>query len=271
MNKKVIIVTGASSGIGKTIAESLIKQQHIVYGAARSIDKMQHLLKIGGHVVYLDLTDDASIIEAVDKIIREQGRIDILVNNAGFGSYGALETVPIAQAKAEMEVNVFGLARISQLVIPVMREQNSGRIINISSIAGKLTSPMGCWYFASKHAVEGLSDSLRQELQPFGIDVVLIEPGGTKSDWAKIAKKQLLETAKDTPYFGMAQKVANYYPFVEKENSDPEVIAALVSKAIGTKRPKTRYPGGKLAKPLLFARKILPDRLWDAAVKSQMN
>jgi Short-chain dehydrogenases of various substrate specificities len=271
MKKKVIIITGASSGIGKSIAESLIKQGHIVYGAARSINKMQSLLNIGGKIVHLDLTDDNNISEAVQKIIREQGRIDVLINNAGYGLYGAMETTPIQQARSEMEVNVFGLARMCQLFIPVMRMQKSGRIINISSIAGKLTSPLGCWYFASKHAVEGLSDSLRQELKPFGIDVVIIEPGAIRSDWAQTAREHLRKTTQNTPYEKMAQKIGHFFPFVDKDNSDPEIIVDLTNKAIHAKKPKTRYIGGKWARPLLFARKFLPDRVFDAAINFQLN
>lgn len=266
MERKVIIVTGASSGIGKAMAESLIKQGHIVYGAARSMNKMQNLVEMGGRAIFLDLTEESTIAGVVKQIFDEQGRIDILINNAGYGSYGALETVPIQQAKEEMEVNLFGLARMCQQVIPIMRNQKCGKIINISSIAGKLSSPLGSWYFASKHAVEGLSDSLRQELKPFGIDVVIIEPGGVKSEWAGIAGKHLTDTSKGTAYEEIARKVNNFFPFVESENSDPKVIVSLVNKAINARKPKTRYIGGKLAKPLLFARKILSDRLFDAAV-----
>lgn len=266
MEQKVIIVTGASSGIGKAIATFLINQGYVVYGLARSVDKMCDLVQMGGRAIFLDLTKEASIVDAIKQIFDKQGRIDILVNNAGYGSYGALETVPIQQAKDEMEVNLFGLARMCQQVIPIMRNQRCGKIINISSIAGKLTSPLGSWYFASKHAVEGLSDSLRQELKPQGIDVVIIEPGGIKSEWAKIAKVHLTETSKGTVYEETAQGVSRFFPFVEHENSDPEVIVSLVNKAICARKPKSRYVGGRLAKPLLFARKVLSDRLFDAAV-----
>jgi len=263
---KVVLITGASSGIGKEIALYLIQNGYIVYGAARSIEKMADLDKQGGHSLYMDVTNDTSIIAGIEKVMQEQKRIDVLINNAGYGSYGALEDVPIAQAKAEMEVNVFGLARLTQLVLPTMRKQKSGKIINISSIAGKLTSPLGSWYFASKHAVEGLSDSLRQELKQFGINVIIIEPGAVKSDWSLIAGKHLLSFSKGTPYEDMAKKVARNFPFIDKDNAEPITIARLILKAIKAKNPETRYVGGTYAKELLFLRKILPDKIFDKAV-----
>jgi short-subunit dehydrogenase len=262
----VILITGASSGIGKEIARFLIEKGYTVYGAARSVDKMTELKALGGHSLYMDVTDDKSMIEGIKVILSEQNRIDVLINNAGYGSYGALEDTPIAQAQAEMNVNVFGLARLTQLVLPVMREQKSGKIINISSIAGKITAPLGSWYYASKHAVEGLSDSLRQEVKPFGIDVIIIEPGGVKSNWASIAAKHLIEFSKGGAYEKLAEKVSRNFPFVEKENANPNVIAHLVHKAIRSKNPKTRYVGGTLAKELLLARKILSDKLLDKAI-----
>lgn len=179
--------------------------------------------------------------------------------------------MPIDEAKRQMEVNVFGLARITQLVLPVMRAQHSGRIINISSIAGKLTSPMGAWYYASKHAVEGLSDSLRQEVKQFGIDVVIIEPGGVKSEWAPIAAKHLIDSSKGTPYESMAVRCTKMFPFVEEDNADPLLIAELIYRAIIAKHPKTRYIGGAHALELLTAKKLLSDRLFDEAVLSRLS
>lgn len=269
-DKKIVLITGASSGIGKAIAVNLIQKGYLVYGAARSVDKMDELVSLGGRSLYLDVTDKDSVIRCVNTIVDEQGRIDVLINNAGYGSYGALENVSLDEARKQMEVNLFGLAQMIKLVLPVMRFQKSGRIINISSIAGKLTSPLGSWYFASKHAVEGLSDSLRQEVKQFGIDVVVVEPGGVKSEWAGIAKKHLLKSSENTPYENLTKKVVNYFPFLEEKNAEPQVIADLVFKAISSKKPKIRYVGGYLAKPLLFAKKILSDKLYDAAVRSQL-
>ena len=269
--RKVALITGASSGIGKEIAKTLIRHNYIVYGAARSVEKMVDLVEMGGNIVFLDITNDNSIRECIRNISEKEGRIDILINNAGYGFYGAVETVSLEEARKQIEVNVFGLARMIQLVLPTMHKQKSGKIVNISSIAGKLTSPLGGWYFASKHAIEGLSDSLRQEVKPFGVDVIIIEPGGIQSEWASIAKNHLLNSSQDTVYAELAKKVTDYFPFVEKQNAPPSVISSLVLKAVEAKNPRTRYVGGRLAFPLLLARKILPDKWFDAALRLQLG
>jgi NAD(P)-dependent dehydrogenase (short-subunit alcohol dehydrogenase family) len=174
---QVALVTGGSSGIGECTVLELLDAGYVVYTAARRVERMQPLADAGAHVFAMDVTDDASMVAGIERIIDEQGRIDVLVNNAGYGSYGAVEDVPIEEARRQFEVNVFGLARLIQLATPHMRAQRSGRIINISSIGGKFYEPFGGWYHATKFAVEGLSDSLRLELKPFGVDVVIIEPG----------------------------------------------------------------------------------------------
>src|SRR5215207_11623280 len=179
----VALITGASSGIGEATAVELLRRGFTVYGAARRVDRMAALADRGVHVIEMDVTDDASMTSGVERVIREQGRIDVLVNNAGYGSYGALEDVPLDEARRQFEVNVFGLARLTQLVLPHMRAQRDGYIVNISSMGGKIWEPLGSWYHASKFAVEGLSDSLRVEVAEFGIKVVIIEPGTIRSEW----------------------------------------------------------------------------------------
>src|SRR5512139_3357829 len=190
---RVALVTGGSSGIGECTVRELLDAGFTVYAVARRVERMQPLADAGAHVFAMDVTDDASMVSGVQRIIGEQGRIDVLVNNAGYGSYGAVEDVPIDEARRQFEVNVFGLARLTQLVTPHMREQGSGRIINISSIGGKFYEPFGAWYHATKFAVEGFSDSLRLELKPFGVDVVIIEPGPIITEWNEIARDSLLE------------------------------------------------------------------------------
>lgn len=186
METKVILITGASSGIGRETAIYLAKNNYKVYGVARRVDKLEELNKLGIQTIAMDVTDEASIKNTIDTIIQKEGKIDVLVNNAGYGEYGAFEDVSIENAKYQMEVNVFGLARITQLVLPYMRQQKSGSIINVSSVGGKVSNPMGSWYHASKFAVEALSDSLRLEVKPFGINVVVIEPGGIKANGAAL-------------------------------------------------------------------------------------
>jgi len=193
--KKVVLITGASSGIGKVTAELLAVSGYIVYGAARRVEKMKDLETLGVKTLKMNVTDDASMVSGVEQIIAEQGVVDILINNAGFGFYGTVEDVPIEDAKYQLDVNLFGAARLTQLVLPKMREKGWGKIINISSIAGKFAMPFGGWYHASKFALEGLSDSLRNEVRDFGIDVILIEPGGIKSEWADISTENLMKNA----------------------------------------------------------------------------
>jgi len=170
---KTVLITGASSGIGKATAIYLAQNGYHVYGAARRLDKLEALKENGVTPVVLDVTDDRSINGCVARIIRESGNIDILVNSAGLGSYGALEDVPMAEAKNQLEINLFGAAGLIQLVLPGMRINHYGKIINISSIGGKMGLPMGSWYHASKFAIEGLSDALRNEVRQFGIDVIV--------------------------------------------------------------------------------------------------
>ncbi len=268
--KHVILITGASSGMGKVFARDLAKEGHIVYGAARRTDLLKSLEKDGVKTIALDVTDDASMRSCVQTILEQEGRIDVLVNNAGYGSYGTVEDVPMEEAKRQFEVNVFGLARMTQLVLPAMRKQKSGKIINISSIGGKIATPFGAWYHASKFAVEGMSDSLRSEVKPFGIDVVVIEPGGVKSEWAEIAQENFVKQTKNTAYGEMAKRFKKAFETTLSKNAEPEVISRLVSKAIASSRPKTRYSGGYMAKPALFLRRWTGDRTMDKILLSQL-
>jgi short-subunit dehydrogenase len=192
---KVVLITGASSGIGKEAARTLKKTGSVVYGAARRSEMMKDLESDGIRVLQLDLTDEDSVEACVKSIIEREGRIDILVNNAGYGSYGAIEDIPISEARRQFEVNLFGLARLTQAVLPSMRAKRFGRIVNISSIAGKIYTPFGGWYHATKFALEGFSDCLRLEVEPFGINVVVVEPGGIKTEWGTIAAEHLRKTS----------------------------------------------------------------------------
>ncbi|GAA4250129.1 oxidoreductase [Dactylosporangium darangshiense] len=261
---KVAIVTGASSGIGEATARRLRAMGYTVYAAARRVERMAPMAEIGIRPVGVDVTDDESMVGFVERVIAESGRVDVLVNNAGYGSYGAVEDVPLHEARRQFEVNVFGLARLSQLVLPHMRRQGSGRIINISSIGGKIYEPLGGWYHATKFAVEGLSDSMRMELAPFGIDVVVIEPGAIATEWSGVAGRHLLETSGQGPYAKQAARLATFFTAdPDGMASPPSVIADAVAKVVTARRPRTRYAVGRGAKPILAARRILPDRAFD--------
>ncbi len=270
--KKVVLITGASSGIGKETAKLLAENGFIVYGAARRVEKMQDLKVPGVHLLAMDVTDEDSMMAGVQEIIRNEGRIDVLVNNAGYGSYGALEDVPLSEARYQFEVNIFGLARLCQLVIPTMRAQHSGKIINISSIGGSFGEPHGSWYHATKFAVEGLSDSLRLELKQFGIDVVIVKPGAIVTEWNKIARDNMMNVSGKTAYKDLVVKHVRMFEKADgKMGSKPVVIAKVIKKAIDSKKPKTRYAAGAGAKPILFLRWLLSDRMMDRLMMLMMK
>lgn len=269
--KKVVLITGASSGMGKVMAQLLAQKGFTVYGVARRTEKMQDLIQSGINVLSMDVTDENSMEEGVATILSREGRIDVLINNAGFGSYGAIEEVSAKDARYQLEVNVFGAARLIQLVLPHMRAQRSGRIINISSIGGKVAMPMGGWYHASKFALEALSDSLRAEVKQFGIDVVVIEPGGVKSEWADIALEHGMKNSGTGAYHTMAGKFAELQRSFAKRLAEPMVIANIVLKALLSRRPKTRYAAGFMAGPVLAMRRLLPDRWMDKLLLSRLK
>ena len=263
--RKTVLITGASSGIGKATAQKLLGEGYCVYASARNITKLKPLSACGAEILELDVTQDESMKLGVERIIRECGRLDILINNAGYGSYGALEDIPIKEAKHQFEVNVFGLGRLTQLVLPYMRQQSFGKIVNITSVGGKIYEPLGSWYHASKFAVEGLSDCLRLELQPFGIDVIIVEPGPIRTEWGSIAIEKLMQMSGQTAYAAAAQKGAKVLALSndKKVASEPKVIASTISKALRAKCPKARYASGTGAAFLMTFRKFASDAVMD--------
>lgn len=261
-HRKVALVTGASSGIGNAIARSLHRNGVIVYAGARRVSRMNDLDDLGITTLALDVTDPISVENVVDRIVSETGRIDILVNNAGYGLMGALEDVPMDQARDQFDVNLFGAARLIQSVLPMMRQQHSGRIINITSVDGKVAQPLASWYVASKFALEGLSDALRLELDPLGIQTVVIEPGAIQSEWADIAAEHLRTTSGQGPYKPTANRAAAILTVAKQFSSKPRVIARLVDRAALSRRPKTRYHAGS-GSQVLVARRFLSDKTID--------
>ena len=268
-NKKVVLITGASAGIGLVTALKLIGEGHTVYGGARRVDAMKPITDAGGTAFALDVTDDASMRAAVDTVIAKEGRIDVLVNNAGYGLYGAVEDIPMEAARAQMEVNIFGLARMTQLVLPYMRKQGSGTIINLSSVGGTIYLPMGAWYHGAKHMVEGFSDALRLELEPHGIDVALICPGAIRTEFNDVMVKNILQYSGEGAYADMAHGLAKGAS--TNGGSDPEVIAKDISHAVNASRPKTRYRSGQMSVSMQKLRRMLPDRWFDKMVLSALK
>src|SRR6185437_3175506 len=255
---KVALVTGASSGIGEHTCRELARRGFTVYAAARRVQRMRPLEQFGVRVLCMDLTDDASMVVGVERILYEQGRLDVLVNNAGYASYGAVEEVPLADARQQFEVNVFGMGRLIQLAAPSMRAQGSGRIINVSSIGGVFYEPLAGWYHAAKFAVEGLSDSLRVELKPFGIDVVIIEPGPILTEWSSIAVTSLLQNSEGTAYEQQAESMARTVSaaYAGGTATRPEVVGRRIARIAAARQTRSRYPVGRGARTIMSARRL---------------
>lgn len=271
--QQVILITGASSGIGKAAALRLLADGHTVYGAARSVERMLDVSENGGHVLAMDVTDEASVNACVARVIQEQGRIDVLVNNAGYGLFGAIEDVTLKDARAQFEVNLFGLAVVTKAVLPHMRSARSGTIINMSSMGGRMYTPLGAWYHATKYALEAWSDCLRIEVDEFGIRVVIIEPGIINTAFGDVFLGPMLERSGTGPYANMAAALADETrnSYLRKSGSPPSVVADAIARAAGAKRPRTRYIAGKYARLLICARRFLGDRLYDRLLLGRMR
>jgi short-subunit dehydrogenase len=270
MSNKIVLITGANSGIGLATTKKLLNEGYTVYAGARDEESRKNIEEIGGQFVKIEMTDENTMIDAVDKIIEKEGKIDVLFNNAGYGLYGSVEEVLLEKARHQFEVNLFGLARLTQLVLPHMRKQQSGLIINTSSIGGKIYSPLGSWYHATKHALEGWSDCLRLEVSQFGIQVVIIEPGMIATNFEKVMTKALSKNMKLDAYKKLSNAVIEAGKTMTL-GSSPHLIASVVLKSIKSSRPKTRYYAGAMAGMLLFVRKHFSDRFFDWFVMYQMK
>lgn len=261
----VVLVTGATSGIGLQTAAILADRGFLVYGAGRRRSGLDALDKGGIRSIALDLRDEQSIRQVVHQINKEAGGVDILINNAGYGSYGAIEDVPLDEARRQFQVNLFGLAELTRLVLPHMRSRHRGRILNVSSMAGRMTTYMGAWYHATKYALEAFSDALRMETRRFGIDVVLVEPGCIRTGWGAIAADHLIKSSAAGPYESEAMRVAKGLNTLYKSSflTSAEKMAQIVVRAATVPRPRTRYLDGFGAKALVALHTLLPDRLFD--------
>lgn len=266
---QTVLITGASSGIGKETAKKLLEEGYTVFAAARRIERMRDLEELGAIALKMDVTRDEEVVAVVERINEERGGTDILVNNAGFGLWGAMEDTTLADARYQFEVNLFGVARLTQLVLPYMRERRAGKIVNISSMGGKVYTPLGSWYHATKHALEGWSDCLRFELKQFGIDVIIIEPGAIRTEFGKVLVGPLVERSAGSAYSSIVNKMTEMLERMESngpQGSPPSVIADTIYKTLRAKQPKARYAAGQYAKPLLFLRRLLSDRMFDRII-----
>ena len=270
-----VLVTGCSTGIGRAVVEDLLLQGHTVWATARRPDTLADLADRGAHVTALDVTDEASMSAAVAEVEAVNGSVGTLVNNAGFGEYGAVEEVEMDKVRAMFETNVFGLARMCQLVLPGMRRAGKGRIINIGSMGGRFTFPLGGYYHATKYAVEALTDALRMEVTAFGVDVALVEPGITRSSFVeKTTESDGMGGAPDSPYAALRASVSrsNAEAYTNRMMSvSAESVAQVVTSAVATDRPRTRYLLTPAAKVMAATHAVAGDRVWDRLMARQFG
>jgi short-subunit dehydrogenase len=272
-----VLITGCSSGIGAAAADLLVKAGHTVYATARRPETLTELEAAGARALALDVTSEESMTAAVEKIEAEHGRVGTLVNNAGYGEYGTIEEADLDKVRTMFETNVFGLARMTQLVLPGMRRAGRGRIINIGSMGGRMTFPVGGYYHATKYAVEAISDALRNEVRPFGIDVVLVEPGITQTGFEDNVHASVAEGAgaqADSPYADLlANNAANTTGSYSNRlvATGPESVARTILKAVEADRPRSRYLLTPAARAMVTARTLGGDRVWDAIVQRQFK
>jgi len=266
IKNKVALVTGSSSGMGFATAITMARAGIHTYASMRNLKKSKTITELASaeklslQVVQLDVNDKKSIKEIITKIVTEKERIDVLVNNAGYGLFGSLEDVSIEEMKAQFETNFFGVIRVTQLVLPIMRKQKSGTIVNVSSVGGRIALPILSAYQSTKFALEGLSESMSYELEPFGIKVVIIEPGAIRTNimnssiWAKKAQDP------KSPYFSQLQRIKDHFKsMMENESSPPDEVAKVILEAITSENPQLRYTVGQDAATLIQARVNMPE------------
>jgi NADP-dependent 3-hydroxy acid dehydrogenase YdfG len=293
---KAVLITGCSSGIGEATARRLAGHGWKVYASARRLESIEHLAAAGCELLQLDVCDEQSMRTAVETVEREHGAVGVLVNNAGYSQGGPIEQVPLDAVRRQFETNVFGLIALTQLVLPAMRKQHWGKVVNVGSMGGRLTLPGGGLYHATKHALEAISDALRFEVRGFGVDVVLIEPGLITTEFGKTAAATVSEAGSEAnassprdddlagtdatkeigdPYKKFNTKLAAmtvgvYEGPMRHLGGGPDVVAKAIEKAISRRRSPSRMLLTPSAHLTVLQRKLLPDRLWDAMLRTQM-
>ncbi|MDX2163370.1 MAG: oxidoreductase [bacterium] len=271
MTQQIVLVTGASSGIGSATAQYLAEQGFYVFAAARRIDRLEALRTPAIEPLAMDVTSDEDVKRAIQHILSSKGRIDVLVNNAGYALYGAVEEVSLEDAAYQLNVNVLGLMRVTQAVLPIMRQQRTGIIVNLSSVAGKVSTPFAGWYAASKHAVEALSDALRLEVKRLGIRVVIIEPGSIKTEFGDIALRELHKASTIDDYVPMAASFDKLISNSFRNAPGPDIIAKAIHKAVISQGQHARYALPNDSRMFIFLRRLLSDRVFDALLGSQIR
>jgi short-subunit dehydrogenase len=274
LSRSPILLTGCSTGIGRASADLLVKAGYTVYATARRVDTLDELADAGARVLALDVTDEESMVAAVRAVEADHGRVGTLVNNAGYGEYGPVEEADLASVRRMFETNVFGLARMTQLVLPGMRAAGGGLVVNIGSMGGRLAFPVGGYYHATKFAVEGLTDSLRNEVRAFGVDVVLVEPGAIRTNFEETINSSAAVGNPDSPYADLVARVrrVNSGAYDSRLLSvGPDAVARTILKVVEATRPKSRYLVTTSARAMVHARRLGGDRLWDSIVRSQFG
>lgn len=274
MPSEAVLITGCSSGIGRATAERLAAEGWKVYATARRPETIADLEQQGCVTLALDVTDEDSMSSAVKQVTEAEGAVGVLINNAGYSQSGAVEAVPIDDVRRQFETNVFGLIRMCQLVLPGMRQQHSGKIVNIGSMGGRLTFPGGGIYHATKYAVEAVSDALRFEVRGFGVDVILVEPGLITTNFGEVAVASVGGGGPDGAYAEFNRKVAKvtedaYKGPMSKLGAGPDAVAKAIAGALRSDRPKARYPVTASAHLMINQRRFTPDRVWDLIMRSQ--
>ena len=274
MPSKAVLITGCSTGIGHATAERLNNEGWKVYATARRPEAIEDLKAQGCETLALDVTDEDSMRAAVTAVTEAEGAIGVLINNAGYSQSGAVESIPMEIVRRQFETNVFGLVRMCQLVLPGMREQHFGKIVNIGSMGGKMTFPGGGYYHATKYAVEAISDAMRFELRGFGVDVILIEPGLIVTNFAEAASTSLQGQTEEGPYAKFNAKVGAvtegaYNGPMSKLGGGPDSVAKAISNALNAGRPKARYPVTLSAHAMITQKRFTPDWAWDLMMRAQ--
>jgi len=270
---RAVLITGCSSGIGRATALRLAARGLPVYATARRLEAIEDLAAKGCQLLQLDVCDEASMQSAVEAVQARHGAVGVLINNAGYGLAGAIEELPLHEVRRQFETNVFGPARLTQLVLPAMRRQLWGRIVNVSSVGGRLTTPGNGAYHASKHALEALSDALRFELRGFGIDVIVVEPGAIETRWVETAVRAMAaHGVPGGPYAELDRRVADrlrgaHEGLLRLAAGRPDAVARVIERAITVKRPRIRYVVPAASGLFVALRRVAPDRLWDAIMR----